>query len=69
MRFNNNSFMSKALRKAIMHRSKLKNIYDKYRTVDNWANYKRQRNSCVDILRVDLKLKNRKLNVEDLPDN
>ena len=52
-----------------MHRSKLKNIYDKYRTVDNWANYKRQRNSCVDILRVDLKLKNRKLNVEDLPDN
>ena len=69
MRFNNNSFMSKALRKAIMHRSKLKNIYDKYRTVDNWANYKRQRNSCIDILCVDLKLKNRKLNVKDLSDN
>ena len=26
IRFNNNSFMSRALRKAIMHRSKLKNI-------------------------------------------
>ena len=26
MRFNNNRFMSKALRKAIMHSSKLKNI-------------------------------------------
>ena len=52
-----------------MHRSKLKNIYDKYRTVDNWANYNRQRNSCVDILCVDLKLKNRKLNVKDLSDN
>ena len=32
MRFNNNPFMSKALRKAIMHRSKLKNIYNNYRT-------------------------------------
>ena len=59
--------MSKALRKTIMYRSKLKNI--KYRTVDNWANYKRQRNSCIDILCVDLKLKNRKLNVKDLSDN
>ena len=29
LRFNNNPFMSKALRKAIMHRSKLKNIYNK----------------------------------------
>ena len=26
LRFNNSSFMTKALRKAIMHRSKLKNI-------------------------------------------
>ena len=32
MRFNNNPFMSKAFRKAIMHRSNLKNIYNKYRT-------------------------------------
>ena len=30
--------MSKTLRKAIMHRSKLKNIYNKYTTEDNWAN-------------------------------
>ena len=28
-RFNNSPFMSKALRKAIMHRSELKNIYNK----------------------------------------
>ena len=40
MHFNNDPFMSKALRKAIMH----KNIYNKYRTEDNWANYKKQRN-------------------------
>ena len=51
IRFNNNSFMSRALRKAIMHRSKLKNIYNKYRTEDNWANYKKQRNFCVNLLR------------------
>ena len=45
-RFNNSPFMSKALRKAIMHRSKFKNIYNKYRTEDKWANYKKQRNFC-----------------------
>ena len=42
MRFNNNPFMSKALSNAFMHRSKLKNIYNNYRTEDNWANYKMQ---------------------------
>ena len=31
--------MSKALRKAIMHSSKLKNIYNEKRTDVNWANY------------------------------
>ena len=47
MRFNNNNpSMSKASRKAITHRSKLKNIYNKYRTEDNWAHYKKQRNLC-----------------------
>ena len=35
LRFNNSSFMTKAPRKAIMHRSKLKNIYNKKRTNDN----------------------------------
>ena len=32
--------MTKTLKKAIMHRSKLKNIYNKKRTNDNWADYK-----------------------------
>ena len=41
LRFNNNPFMSKALRKAIMHKSKLKNIYNKKRADVNWANYKK----------------------------
>ena len=52
MRFNNKPFMSKAWRKAIMHRSKLKkNIYNNYRTEDKWENSKRQRSFCVNLLR------------------
>ena len=34
-----------------MHRSKLKNICNKKRTDDNYANYKKQRNLCVKVLR------------------
>ena len=49
--FNDNSFMTKTLRKAIMHRSRLKNIYVRKRNDKNWENYKKQRNFCVDILR------------------
>ena len=40
-RFNNNPFFFKALRKSIMHRSKLKSIYNKKKTDVNWANYKK----------------------------
>ena len=50
MRCNNNPFMSKALVESIMHRSKFKNIYTKYRTEDNWANYKKQGNFGVNLL-------------------
>ena len=43
--------MTKALRKAIMTRSSLKNIYLKSRNEENWVNYKRQRNFCTNFLR------------------
>ena len=69
LRFNNNPFMSKAVRKAIMHRSKLKNIYNKKRTDVNWANYKKQRNFCVTVLRRTKKEYFQNLNVKDLSDN
>ena len=43
--------MSKALRKAIMHMSRSKNIkYNKYKTEDNWTNCKKQINFCVNLL-------------------
>ena len=51
LRFNNIPFMTKTLRKAIIHRSKFKNIYNKKRANDNWANYEKQRFSCVNLLR------------------
>ena len=69
MPFNNNTFMSKAFRKAIMHRSKLKNIYDNYRTEDNWENHKKQGNFCVNLLRKTNTEYFQKLNVKDLSDN
>ena len=56
--------MSKALRK-----SNFKNIYNKYRTEDNWANYKKQINFCVNLLRKTKTEYFQKLNVKDLSDN
>ena len=41
----------KTLRKAIMMRSKLKNIYNKKRSYDNWDKYKKQINFCVKLHR------------------
>ena len=69
LKFNNNPDMSKALRKAIMHRSKLKNIYNKNRTDVNWASFKKQRNFCVTLLRRTKKEYFQNLNVKDLSDN
>ena len=69
LRFNNNSFVTKTLRKAIMHRCKFKNIYNKKRTNDNMANQKKQRNFCVNLL---CKTKTdyfQNLNIRDLSDN
>ena len=66
IRFNNSPFMTKTLRKAIMHRSKLKNIYNKKRTDDSWANYKKQRNFCVNLLCKTKKDCFQNLNIQDL---
>ena len=43
--------MKKSLKKAIMHRSKLKNIYNKTKANEDWDNYKNQRNFRVNLLR------------------
>ena len=69
LRFHGNPFMKKSLRKAIMHRSKLKNIYNKTRANEDWDNYKKQRNFCVNLLRNTKKDYFQKLNLKDLTDN
>ena len=69
LRFNHNLFMSKALRKAIMVRSKLKNKYNKNRTEENWDSYKKQRNFCVNLLRKTKKDYFNDLNIKNITDN
>ena len=69
LHFNNNHFMPRALREAIMHRSKLKNIYNKCRTEGSCSNYKKQINFCVNLLRKAKVEYFLKLNVKDLPDH
>ena len=46
-----NSFMNKNLSKAIMLRTKLRNIFYKNRTEENKYRYTKQRNLCVTLLR------------------
>ena len=44
IRNNNQSFMTKSLRKAIMKRSKLRNKFNDERNIGNWSEYMCQRN-------------------------
>ena len=61
--------MNKALRKAIMTRSRFKNIYLKTRNNENWDKYKKQRNFCTNLLRKTKYEYNHCLNIKDLNDN
>ena len=66
---NNNSFMTKNLRKVRIHRSKLKNHFNKCRTHENWCNYKTQRNYCVSLLRKTKQQYFKNLNLNDVTGN
>ena len=68
-RFNNNHFMTKQLRKAVMRPSRLKNIYNKTRIPENWDNYRKQPNFCVDLLRRTKRSYFRQINIKDNSDN
>ena len=68
VRFNNSPFVTKTLRKAIMHRSRLKNIYIRKRNDKNQENNK-QRNFFVDLLRKTKTEYFKNLNVKDLSDS
>ena len=48
---NNQPSMTKALRKAILERFKLRNKFNEERNIENRFKYKRQRNLCSNLLK------------------
>ena len=66
LRHNNSAFVRKGLRKAIVKRSRLKNLFKKQRTHKNWVNYKMQRSHRVNLLRKTKKNYFTNLNIKDI---
>ena len=69
VRGNNATFMNKNLSKAFMHRSKLKNKYNKNPTVPNKLLYKKQGNICVNLLKKEKKKYYNNLDLRIFDDN
>ena len=69
LRFNNNAFTTKSLRKAITLSSTLKNKFNKKKSEENWDNYKKQRNLCVKLLRQTKEKHFSVINVKSISDN
>ena len=69
LRFNDNAFMSKSPRKAIMLRSRLKYNFNNQMFDENWDNYKKQRNFCVKLLRQTKEKYFSDINVKGISDN
>ena len=68
-RFNNKPFMTKHLRKTIMHLFRLKNVFDKNTTPKTSDTYKNnQRNFCVNLLRETNKEYFENINIQDIND-
>ena len=61
--------MTKQLRKAIMHRSRLKNDFNKSRTPKAWDSYKKQFNFSVNLLRKTKKEYSENISDKDINDN
>ena len=69
LRYNNNPFMNKALRKAIMTRSRLKNKFNKNSSEKYWNSYKKKRNFCLKLLRQTKEKYFNNINVKKVSDN
>ena len=68
-RRNNKPFMARALSKAIMQRTRLRNKFLKNRTNQNWLTHTKQRNFCLSLLRNKKKEYFANLNKEGINDN
>ena len=69
IRTNNSNFMTKGLRQAMMHRSKLKNKFYKLKTESAHDEYRKQRNLCTYLLKKAKKEYYSKLNPKNITDN
>ena len=69
VRGNNKRFMNKALSKAIMQRTKLRNKFLKDPSAENKFSYNKQRNWCISPLRKEKKKYFANLNKKDITDN
>ena len=69
LRANDGPFMTKELRKEVMLRSKLKNIYNKKKSDESNKAYKRQRNLCTKLFRKEKKVFYGNLNPSLISDN
>ena len=69
LRANDNAFMTKELRKAIMVRSKLRNVLNNKKTLSANLAYKKQRNFCTALLRRTKRAFYCKLNPNKITDN
>ena len=69
VRGNDQQFMNKDMRKTIMNRTKLKNMYYKHPTEENMRKFKKQRNFCVKLLRETKKSFYSNLDARQITDN
>ena len=69
VRANDKPFMTRALRKATMLLSRLRNKYNEDRTAENWNNFRKQRNSCVKLFRKEKKNYYNSLDISLVTDN
>ncbi len=69
IRANDGPFMTKALRKEHMHRTRLRNKCNKNRTEENLKAFKKQRNKCVKLLRRAKFDYYRNIDLDNLTDN
>ena len=69
IRGNESPFMTKALKKAIMKRTKTRNKYLKNNTLENKNDYKRMRNFCVSLVKKSKKEYYNNINTKNIIDN
>ena len=69
LRANNKPYVTKQLRKAIMHRSYLENKHYKYRTPVHWQANKKQNNYCNRLYKRERKRYYSNLNLSNITDN